>query len=112
MAAPTLDQLREWLGLPEDDHLDDAVLQASLDAALTAQAVACAYPLDDFGDPLFTADLTEAVYIRSMRYAARRNSPEGVLGLGSELGFTSARIPSFDADVLHLEGPYRRIVVA
>jgi hypothetical protein len=111
--TPTLDDLRAWLGLSEDDHLDDAVLQESLDAALAAQAVVVAYPVDDFGDALFSDDLRTALFLRAQRYAARRNSPEGVVGLSGTGGdFVAARVASFDVDVANLEGPYRKIPVS
>lgn len=72
--APTLDDVRAWLGLDDDDHMDDVVLQESLDAALAAQAQVVAYPVDDFGDAQFTSDLREAIMLRSQRLAARRRS--------------------------------------
>jgi len=113
MAAPTLDDVKAWLGLEADDTYDDVTLQESLDAALAAQATVCVYPLDDFGEASYTADLREAVFLRTQRLAARRNSPEGVVGLSGVGGdFVSARVPSWDADVLALESPYRRIPVA
>lgn len=114
-AAPDLSQFKDWLGLdePELDTTDDVVLQQSLDAAIAAQAAVCSLPTDDFGDSGYTPDLVEAIYIRTLRLASRRNSPEGVVGLSGAGGdFVAARIPSFDNDVLHLEGPWRKIVVA
>lgn len=111
--APTLDDVRAWLGLEADDTADDIVLQESLDAALASQARVVRYPVDAFGEVEFSDDLREAVYLRTQRYAARRNSPEGVVGLAGAGGdFVAARVPSFDTDVLHLEGPYRRQVIA
>lgn len=110
---PDLSQLKDWLGLEAADTYDDKVLQESLDAALEAQCRVVCYPKDAYGDPSFTADLRTALFIRAQRYAARRNSPEGVVGLSGIGGdFVSARIPSFDSDVLYLEGPHRKIVVA
>jgi hypothetical protein len=111
--APTLDDVKGWLGLDETDTLDDVVLQESLDASLAAQARVVAYPADAFGDTSFSDDLREAVFLRTQRLAARRNSPEGVVGLtGAGGDFVSARVPSYDNDVLHLEGPYLKIPVA
>jgi hypothetical protein len=47
------------------------------------------------------------------RLAARRNSPEGIVGLGGVGGdFVAARLPSTDPDILRLEAPYARVVVA
>lgn len=110
--VPTVDDVKAWLGLDTEDHADDVVLGESLAAALAAQASVVAYPLDA-GTPYFSDDLTEAVYLRTQRLAARRNSPEGVVGLSGVGGeFVGARVPSGDPDVLRLEGPYLRIVVA
>jgi len=113
MAAPDLAALKSFLGLESDDTADDVALQESLDAALAAQRRAVCYPVDGFGDPVFTDDLTLAAMLRAQRYVARRNSPEGVVGMSGAGGdFVAARVPSFDADVLHLESPYLRIPVA
>lgn len=113
MSIPTLGSLKVFLGLEDSDTVDDAALQESLNAALTAQGQVCAYPRDVFGDPDFTPDLVLAVHLRAQRYVARRNSPEGIVGLSGTGGdFVAARVSSFDADVLHLEGPYRKIPVA
>lgn len=111
--TPTLADLKEFLGLEAGDVDDDAILSSSLDAALAAQARVVTYPADAFGDDTFTDDLTTAVFLRAQRYSARRNSPsgiEGILGTGGE--FAAARVPPFDVDVQHLEGPYRVIAVS
>lgn len=111
--APDLDDVRAWLGLEPTDHLDDAVLQESLDAALAQQSRVVCYPRDAFGDPVLPPDLREAVMLRTQRLAARRNSPEGIVGLSGAGGdFVSARVPSYDTDVAHLEGPWLRQVVS
>lgn len=113
MALPNLDDLKSWLGLGLNDTADDVVLQESLDAATVAQAQVCTYPVDEFGDPVVSSDLREALFLRAQRLAARRNSPEGVVGLSGAGGdFVSARVPSYDADIDSLEGPHRRIPVA
>lgn len=113
IGTPGLPDLKAWLGLAVDDTQDDVVLQESLDAALEQQAQVVCYPCDEFGDAVFTADLREAVMLRAQRLAARRNSPEGVLGLSGTGGdFVSARVPAYDADVAALEAPYRQIPVA
>lgn len=113
MTVPTLDRLKTWLGLEQADTYDDEVLQVSLDAALAAQTLVVTYPLDDAGRASFPADLEDAVYIRAQRLAARRNSPEGIIGLtGGGGDFVATRVPAYDNDVLTLEGPYRNIPVA
>jgi len=111
--TPTLEGLKSFLGIEPSDTADDVALQESLDAALAAQARAICYPTDGFGDPVFTDDLVLAVNLRAQRYVARRNSPEGVVGMSGAGGdFVAARVPSFDSDVSHLESPYLRIPVA
>jgi Phage gp6-like head-tail connector protein len=111
--TPTLDDVKNWLGLDEDDTQDDVVLTESLNAALAAQGRVVFYPLNDADEEVLTDDLREALFLRTQRLAARRNSPEGVVGLAGTGGdFVSARVPSYDADVTQLEGPYREIPVA
>jgi hypothetical protein len=111
--APTLDELKSWLGLEPGDTNDDVVLQESLDAALVAQEKVVDYPDDGSGGKAYTSDLREALFLRAQRLAARRNSPEGVVGLAGAGGdFVSATLPGSDADVSRLEGPSLKIVVA
>lgn len=113
MPTPTLADVKAWLGLQAEDVYDDVVLQDSLAAALEQQARLVLYPCDNFGDPLWTDDLREAIYLRTQRLAARRNSPEGIVGLSGLGGdFVSARVPTYDADVAYLEAPHRTIATA
>jgi hypothetical protein len=111
--TPDLAALTAWLGLEPGDDQDAVVLQESLDAALEQQAQIVLYPADGFGDAIFTDDLREAIFLRSQRLAARRNSPEGIVGVSGAGGdFVSARIPAYDTDVAALEAPHRVIPVA
>lgn len=110
---PTLVEFKDFLSLDSTDTQDDAALQQALDAALEAQCLVVCYPVDGFGDRTFTADLRTAIFLRAQRYVARRNSPEGIVGLSGVGGdFVSARVPGFDSDVLALESPHRIIPVA
>jgi|SRR4051794_40266689 hypothetical protein len=112
-SAPQLEDLKAWLKLAPGDTADDVVLQESLDSALAAQAKVVTYPLDGTGQPDYVPDLRTAVFLRAQRLAARPNSPEGVVGLAGAGGdFISARLPSYDGDVEHLEGPHLTQVVA
>lgn len=52
------------------------------------------------------ANLVMAVYLETHRLLARRNTPEGVVGMGEFAG----RIPATDADVAALLRPWRPIV--
>jgi hypothetical protein len=111
--TPTLSDLKSWLGLEADDTQDDIVLSDSLAAALENQCMVVNYPCDPFGDRVFNADLREAVFLRAQRLAARRNSPEGIVGLQSAQGdFAGARLPSGDPDVMRLEGSHLKMVVS
>lgn len=110
---PTLEDLKAWLGLEASDTHDDAVLQESLNAAIAAQDMVVTYPDDGAGGKDYTDDLTEAIFLRAQRLAARRNSPEGVVGLqGAGGDFIAARLPGYDGDIERLEGPYLKMVVA
>jgi hypothetical protein len=110
---PTLAELKAWLGLDDADTHDDVVLQESLEGALVAQREAVVYPVDGDGTEVFNADLRLAVFLRAQRLAARRNSPEGVVGLqGAGGDFVSARLPGGDSDVWVLEGPHAKVVVS
>ena len=111
MDIPDLDDLKAWLGV--SNAVDDDVFEASLSAALAAQANTVDYPVDELGEVVMTDDLVEAVFLRAQRLAARRNSPEGVVGLSGIGGeFVGARLTSTDPDVTRLEGPYLKVVVA
>jgi len=112
-AAPTLDELKAWLGLELTDTTDDVVLTESLNAALRAQARVVTYPVDGTGAPDYEADIREALFLRAQRLAARRNSPEGVVGLAGAGGdFVAARLPGGDGDIERLEGPFLTMVVS
>lgn len=109
---PDLAAVKEWLGLEADDQVDDTLLETSLDAAIAAQGRVCFYPTVD-GIDVVGPDLYEAILLRTQRYAARRSSPEGVVGItGTSGDFAAARLPSTDADIVRLEGPWLRTPVA
>jgi hypothetical protein len=112
-AAPTLAELKAWLGLEPADTTDDVVLQESLDAALRAQGRVVTYPVDGTGAADYEPDIREALFLRAQRLAARRSSPEGVVGLSGAGGdFVTATLPGFDSDVARLEGPWVKMVVS
>jgi hypothetical protein len=111
--APDLASVKEWLGIDPADTQDDNLLQTSLDAALAAQAAVVTYPVDDTDAPVFVDDLYEAALLRTQRLAARRNSPEAIVGITGTAGdFVSARLTSTDPDIVRLEGPWFTMVVA
>ena len=53
------------------------------------------------------ASLRQAVVLLVGRYRARRNSPDGLVGMG-DLGVM--RVPAADRDVAALIAPHRRVV--
>lgn len=110
---PDLSQVKDWLGLDPADTADDVVLTESLNAALAQQALVVTYPVDAFEVASMTDDLREAVFLRTQRLAARRNSPEGVIGVSGAGGeFVGVRVPAYDGDVAALEAPWRVIAVS
>ena len=113
IGTPTVDDVRHWPGLPSDDHLDDDLIQTSLDAAVAAQSRVCVWPCNDDGDAQYDPDLFEAALLRTQRYMARRSSPEGIVGItGTDGDFVGARLPSTDADIVRLESPFMKMVVS
>lgn len=58
--------------------------------------------------PAAAEDLQQAVILLTGRYMARRNSPDGLVGMG-DLG--AMRVSAIDRDVQSLTGPYRRVVL-
>lgn len=67
--------------------------------------------VDDEGEPVLgaPASLVQAVKLQAARYLARRRSPDGLVGMGTELG--PSRIPITDRDVQDAMGSYRMVVV-
>jgi Phage gp6-like head-tail connector protein len=110
--APTLADIKTWLGIT--DEQDDALLSTSLAASLAAQDKLVGYPLDPAtGVTTMDDDLAEAVMLRTQRLAARRNSPEAIVGVSGVGGdFVTARLVSNDPDIVRLEGPFYKMVVA
>lgn len=110
IGAPDLAAMKDWLGI--EDTEDDGLLQTSLDAAIAAQCAVCTYPVDNFGQAVYSADLYEAVLLRTQRYAARRSSAQGVVGVqGTDGDFAAIRLPSTDGDIVRLESPWMTMVV-
>jgi hypothetical protein len=54
-------------------------------------------------------DLVLAVCLQTQRLLARRNSPDGLVGMG-DLGM--ARVPVSDSDIASLIAPWRFVVVS
>lgn len=98
----TLDQVTAWLGKP---NLDQALIG---DAWLAAEAYVAERTQRDTA--MTASDsLVQAVDLLTARYLARRNSPDGMVGLG-DLG--PAQVPFSDIDVERLINPWRFFPVA
>ena len=93
------EQLAQWF--PGENESD---LTLARDAAERYVGNVCRIPADLEQVP---ADLVQAVRLLVARWLARRNSPDGTLGM-SEFGV--GRISTVDRDVLQLIAPYRRVV--
>lgn len=98
---------KAWARVPSDDVDDCAIgdaLAAVHDAVLArCPLLVCLVDPDDIPAPV-----REAALLWTNRLMARRNSPEGIVGL--EAG--AATIASFDADVGRLLAPYTTPVLA
>lgn len=79
-------------------------LKIARDAAERYIDARCTLPEDPDRAP---ADLVQATWLLIARYLARRNSPDGTLGM-SEFGV--GRISTVDRDVEQLLAPHRRVV--
>lgn len=97
--APIVDdaQLARWFPTEPPSEV-----QERRDAAEAYIRRVCRVP--EGGAP---ADLVQAVHLMVARYLARRNSPDGTLGM-SEFGV--GRISAVDRDIEQLLGPHRRVV--
>jgi hypothetical protein len=109
----TVADYKAWARIDTADTSDDAAIQQCVDAATDAIETNAprGFTYDpDTGDPLpVPGSLHEAGLLLTNRLMARRNSPDGVVGV-ADMGAT--RIASYDADISGLLGPYTAVVVA
>lgn len=101
------DQVKKSVGYPVT--ADDAVFQVAWKAAEGYVSTRCTWLTTDANGNALPApdELVQAVVLLTARYLDRRNSPNGLVGLG-DLG--AATLPSQDVDVKALIGPYRSVV--
>ena len=92
------EQAEAWF--PSQPAVDVDVVHKGAEAYIANR---CVVPVG----PVVPGDLVEAVRLLTARYLARRNSPDGTLGM-SEFGV--GRIATVDRDVEALIAPYRRVV--
>jgi hypothetical protein len=104
---PTVEELKRD-AKKEGVPLDDTVLQANLDAAVSfVQRVRSEFnytadaTLDPAVNPDPTADLKLGTLRLAARWFARRTSPEALVEMGD---LPAGRIPSFDPDIDRLLG--------
>lgn len=113
MTISTQEQVLAWLGNPKLD--EDLVVDCWQAAEAYVDARVMWEPVDVITDDdgneieVAPADLVQAVNILTARYLARRNTPDGMVGLG-ELG--AVQVPYTDADVERLLNPWRYFPVA
>ena len=108
MAAPTLEEVREWIGI-SDFGLSDDQLARILAAETRLQAADC-----DIPDP-YPDELGMAMLRRCARAAAARPLPLGSLpvadsGMGAPFG--AAAIPRLDVEIERYEHEHRVLGIA
>ena len=101
---PTVQDVRDWATVSAQS-LTDAQIQQILDAETSLQASACLVP------EAFPSALAQALLRRCSREIGARQLP---LGLTADTSgeYSPIRLPSWDAEIERLEGPYRVIAVA
>jgi hypothetical protein len=108
----TVDGYKAWARIDPADTADDAAISEASDAA--AQAIELRAPfgfvLDAEGAEIPPPPmLFQAGRLLVNRLMARRNSPDGVVGV-SDMG--TATVLSYDADISQMIGPWTEMVVA
>ena len=110
----TLEDYKTWARIDATDTTDDEAISRAVAAAMEALEIRApiAFPIDpETGEPLapVPAGVEEAGLLLTNRLMARRNSPDGIVGV-SDMG--TARVLSYDADITALVSPWTEMVVA
>jgi hypothetical protein len=98
--VPDMSEVRAYLG---DTSEDDATIADALAAETAAQRARCRIPA------VYPADLAQALKRRVARNLAARAVPVASF-TSFEGGGTSSRVPTRDAEISRLEGPYAKRV--
>lgn len=106
MDWPSSTNYKAWARI--GDTVDDAAISAALAAVKAAVLTRCTV-LAEVIDPDVPADVHQACLLWCNRLMARRNSPEGVIGV-ADMGV--ANIGRWDPDVGRLLAPYTDVVLA
>lgn len=110
---PNADDYRAWARIP--DAVDDAAIEDALAAVTVGVLARCPslaapehpdLPVDPATCP---ADVAYAVLLWTNRLLARRNSPDGVVGV-ADLGV--ANVARMDADIQRMLSPWLAVVLA
>lgn len=110
----TADEYKAWARIDVADTTDDAAIGEAVNSSMETIALRApaAFALDpDTGAPLgpVPAAVHEAGLLLANRLMARRNSPDGIVGV-SDMG--TARVMSYDADIAQLIAPWTPMVIA
>jgi len=108
----TLEDYKTWARIDSADTTDDAAISGAVAASMEALEIRAplAFVTDDTGAPIVgdSPSLTQAGLLLSNRLMARRNSPDGIVGV-SDMG--TAQVLSYDADITALVSPWTEMVV-
>lgn len=106
---PTLADYCAYARIP--DTLDDDAIEGALAAVKVAVVSRCP-TLAAVEDPDLPADVAYAVLLWCNRLVARRNSPEGIVGIGVAGDMGVVNIGRWDPDVGRLLSAYTTAVLA
>jgi hypothetical protein len=110
----TVDAYKAYARIDPTDTTDDAAISEAVAASMEALELRAprAFATDEDGDPILPAvpdGLHQAGLLLANRLMARRNSPDGIVGV---MDTGTARVMSYDADITSLVSPWTVVVVA
>jgi hypothetical protein len=108
----TPEQYKAYARIDSADTTDDAAITEAVNASMETIEIRApvAFALDEFGDPLpVPYGVHQAGLLLTNRLMSRRNSPDGIAGVG-DMG--TAMVRSYDTDIDGLLGAWTESVVA